>query len=313
MDLRQIEYFVAVAEGQHFTHAAQRLHIAQSALSTSIRGLEAELGSELFIRSTRKVVLTSAGRIFLDEARHVLSAVRQARAAMSEVQGLKRGTLSIGAVQTLAPFVDLPALLASFHALHPAVEIKLCQGGSVHLLDKIQNGRLDLAFVTVFEPLAETLTVRELACEPLVALCSRAHRLAARGDVTLAELAAETFVDFQPDWGIRRLVDNAFAAARVKRTTGFEVSDMLSLLSLVERGLGVALLPERVATAQGTGGLAFARLRPPEVCWELAVVFPGRNGLASAPAAAFLELMQGRQATNLVAKTELLYLAAEEK
>ena len=114
MELRQLQHFVAVAEEMHFTRAARRVNIVQSALSTSIRALEEELATKLFMRNTRQVQLTTAGRVFLDKARLALEAVREARDAVAAVQGLTRGRLAIGTVQSLPAFVDLPALLASF-------------------------------------------------------------------------------------------------------------------------------------------------------------------------------------------------------
>jgi DNA-binding transcriptional LysR family regulator len=296
MDLRQLEHFVAVAEEQHFTRAARRLNIVQSGLSTSIRALEEELGAELFLRSTRRVDLTTAGHVLLQEARRVLIAARKAKEAVSAIQGLQRGTLSIGTVQDLAPFVDLPGLLSRFHADYPAIEIWLCQGDSASLLDKIREGRLDLAFVPLFGLSPGGAASRMIACEPLVAACSPSHPLAGREDVALADLAEETFVDFQAEWGTRRLVDLAFATARIDRHIAFEVSDIRTLLDLVSLGLGIALVPEQTVVAAESLGkapaaLAFARLAPPEICWELAVFFAGGEEPVSATARAFLALL----------------------
>src|SRR6266700_2383504 len=112
MELRQLQHFVAVAEENHFTRAAQRVNIVQSALSVSIR----------------------------------------ARETVAAIRGLDQGTLTIGTVQSLPAFLDLPSLLARFHAQHPGIEVRLCQGSSTHLLEKIRSGRIDLAFLPLFEP-----------------------------------------------------------------------------------------------------------------------------------------------------------------
>src|SRR5262245_19243310 len=122
MELRQLERFVAVAEECNFTRAAVRLHVAQSALSGSIQALEEELEGSLFVRTTRRVELSEAGKAFLVEARRVLAAIRAARDTVAAVEELQRGTLSLGFVQRfVVPKVDLVSTLGRFHADHPGV------------------------------------------------------------------------------------------------------------------------------------------------------------------------------------------------
>ena len=281
MELRQLQHFVAVAEEEHFTRAARRVNIVQSALSSSVRALEEELGGKLFVRSTRQVRLTATGRVFLEKARAVLDAVHEARDAVAAIQGLKQGTLSIGTVQSLPAFLDLPSLLAEFHAQHPGVEVRLCQGSSSHLLDRIRSGWLDLAFLPLFEPPDDVATTM-IACDALVVVCPPAHALAGRKDVRIADLAQEAFVDFEPGWGTRRLVDHEFAKAGVTRRTAFEVSDLTTLLDLVRRGLGVALIPEAIAEAN-KASLGMAELADPEICWELVVAYAAGERAGSGP------------------------------
>lgn len=267
MELRQMQHFVAAAEEKHFTRAAQRVNIVQSALSASIRALEDELGAKLLIRSTRQVRLTAAGEVFYVKALAALDAVQDAREAVTAVQGLSRGVLSIGTMQSLPAFLDLPSLLARFHADHPGIEIRLSQGGASHLLDKIRAGRLDIAFLPIGEAL-DDITSTIIACESLVIACAPSHPLAGRRNVPLSSLRDQPFVDFQPDWGTRRLVDQGFSGAGIVRRTAFEVSDLETLLDLVSRGLGIALVPETTAAARGPA-LAMATLAEPELCWEL--------------------------------------------
>ena len=245
MELRQLEYFVAVAEECHFTRAARRMHVAQSGLSASIRALEVELGAPLFVRSTRQVELTQAGRALLVEARRVLGTIDAARDAVAAVQGLLRGTLAVGSIQCLHA-VHLPAVLARFHELHPGVELRLRQAGSGELVDLVRAGRLDLAFVTAGRA-GDDLKVSTLSSEPLVLACAPELPFAERESVRLAELAGQPFVDFNPDWGTRDDVDRALATAGVDRRVAVEVNDVHSLLDFVGFGLGVALVPASFA------------------------------------------------------------------
>ncbi len=295
MELRQLHHFVAVAEEQHFTRAAQRVNVVQSALSSSIKALEEELEAKLFVRNTRQVRLTSVGRVFLDKARIALEAVRDARDAVTAIQGLARGILSIGTVQSLPAFLDLPSLLASFHALYPGIEVRLCQGSASHLLDKVRSGRLDLAIVPLCDPPVGIATTM-IACEALVAVCPPGHPLAGRENVPLSAFANEPFVDFEPAWGTRQLVDRGFGEAGIERRIAFEVNDLGTQLELVARGLGVALVPEVIAEEQRTS-LGIVRLAEPEICWELVVACAGHDKAQDAPAdpapKAFLELLIG--------------------
>ena len=119
-----------------------------------------------------------------------------------------------------------------------------------------------------------------LACEPLVVVCGRGHRLAGQRDVDLDDLIGETFVELQTDWGARQLIDQSFAERRLTRRIGVEINDPATQLDLVAHGLGVALVPkaaiaERLTIASGEH-LAIAELAEPEICWEVAMVFPDR-------------------------------------
>ena len=255
MELRQLEHFVAAAEERHFTRAARRLHIVQSGLSASIRSLERELGAPLFVRSTRRVELTQAGLALLPEARRTLAAAAAAGDAVAAVQGLLRGTLAVGTMQILPPAVDLVAVLGRFHAEHPGVELRLRQAGTGTLLEEVAAGALDLALVAPVGRTPRGLVVRRLASDPLLVACAPAHPLASRGQLDLADLAGEPFVDFQPDWGLRMLVDQQLAAAGLDRHTALEVNDLPTLLELVAHGLGVALVPEVVTGHPARGPL----------------------------------------------------------
>jgi DNA-binding transcriptional LysR family regulator len=293
MEMRQLQHFVAVAEELSFTRAARRVNIVQSALSTSVRALEMELEAQLFVRSTRQVRLTAVGQAFLHKARAALEAVRDARDTVKALQGLQQGVLSIGTVQSLPAFLDLPALLARFHAQYPGVEVRLCQGSSTHLLEKVRSGRLDLAFLPLCEPPTGIATA-VIACEAMVAVCAPDHFISGCADVSLERLSAEPFVDFEPEWGTRRLVDQAFAANGVERRIAFEVNDLETLLELVSRGLGVAVIPEAIAEARRPS-LAIAQLAGPEICWELVVAYVAGDEARQRPchhaANVFLDLL----------------------
>lgn len=297
MDLKQLEYFVAVAEERHFTRAAQRLNVVQSGLSQTIRALEDELGGPLFVRTTRSVALTAAGYVLLEEAHRVLDAARAARLAVTQVHGLARGRLRIGAIQSLAPFIDLPMTLGRFRDAFGGIDIELRFDGSADLLDEVREGRLDIAFTQPpAMPVAE-VTTKLLVCEGLVAVCPPKHRLAGAHDVTLADLARESHVDLRADWGMRQLIDASFAKAGLDRRIGFEVNDMGMLLELAAQGLGIALVPESIAKNRRDDRharpVACADIvEDEEPCWEIVVGYRARGDEApSVVVQAFLDVL----------------------
>ena len=243
MELRQLEYFVGVAEERHFTRAAEQLMVSQSGLSAAIRSLEDELGAPLFVRSTRSVDLTDVGKAFLPEARQTLARAAAAWSAVAEVQGLLRGTLTVGTVQCLYG-VDLPVLLDVFHEKYPAVEIHLIQDGTQELIGGVRDGSIDLAFVALGTHPVDDLEARVIDAEPMVLACAPDHRLAAESGIQLTELDGESFVDFISHWGSREQADRMLAEAGVHRFVALQVNDVHLLLNLVGRGLGIAVVPK---------------------------------------------------------------------
>ena len=290
MELRQLTHFVAVAEEHHFTRAARRLHIVQSGLSASIRALERDLGAPLFVRSTRRVELTEAGRALLAEARRVLAAADAARDAVAAVQGLLRGRLRIGIMQSMRG-LHLARVLAEFHTAHPGVEMELTQASSSALAERVRIAELDLAFVALSRP-PDGVSLTPLVDSPMRVACPTDHRLAHRPDsgyagIRLADLDGESFVDFPAGWGGRMLVDEAFATAGLRRRVRFEVGDVATLLDLVAEGLGVAILPASIPRPAGVRYLPLAGPRP---TFTISAAVP-EPGAATAAAHALLDLV----------------------
>ncbi|MBF9069135.1 LysR family transcriptional regulator [Streptacidiphilus fuscans] len=293
MEMRQLQHFVSVAEEQHFTRAAERLMISQSGLSASIRALERELQAALFVRSTRGVRLTEAGRALLVEAERILAQERAAREAVAAVQGVLRGTLTLGAEQCV-PGVHVAGLLAEFRRRCPQVEIRLRQSGSAALTAAVAAGRLDVAFAYRTEADPEQLRSVSLTSQPMIALCHPDHSLAKAGTApALRDLDGEVFVDFHPDWGPRRVTDAAFASLGMRRTVALEVNDVHGLLDLVDEGLGVAVVPRHFACKRPR--LAALPLRDNgDAAYEAAALLPLPP--ATSPAAQVLmELLEARQ------------------
>ncbi|MGA5170511.1 MULTISPECIES: LysR family transcriptional regulator [Streptomyces] len=291
MELRHLEHFVAVAEEGNVTRAAARLHLAQSGLSASLRALERELGTELFVRTARGVRPTEAGRALLREARRTLDSAAAAREAVAAVRGVVGGTLRVGTEQCMGAADPFGALM-EFGARHPSVDVHVEQAGSALLLERLRQGRLDVAFVAGPGDTAG-LRVRELAREPMVLLCAPGHPLADRAEpVDLAGLTDEVFVDLHPHWGSRRVADAAFAAAGVRRGIAMQLDDVHKLLEAVARGGAVALVPRSAADKEQARGLR-SLVPAAAAVWEVSVAWPAHARPSAAVRALLASLPEG--------------------
>ncbi|MEU0040240.1 MULTISPECIES: LysR family transcriptional regulator [unclassified Streptomyces] len=248
MDLRQMEVVVAVAEEGGFTAAAQRLHVVQSAVSSTVRALERELGTALFDRTTHRVSLTTAGEAFVPAARATLRAAEQARSAVDVVQGRLRGRVTVGTMQGV--WADLHLPLAALRAEHPEVSVRLRQAAVTDIRQALREGTVDLAVVALDRQQQRGLVTRLLSREEMVLVSAPERALAGsgtEGTVTLADAARLPLVDFTPGWAIRLSVDRAFRAAAVEREPTFEVNDIVAASELVRNDLGVCVMPGSIA------------------------------------------------------------------
>ncbi|CAH0124396.1 HTH-type transcriptional regulator GltC [Microbacterium foliorum] len=264
MELQQLRYVIEVAATSSFTRAAERCFVTQSALSHQVAALERELGERLFVRSSRSVRVTEAGEAFLEHARTAVAAAENARDAASSAGGRVVGTLRLGIIPTVTA-LDVPALIARFRSAHPDARVELTVGNSDALVDALRRGELDAALLGLrpgVEP--RGVAVRELSRERLVAAVPRAHRLAGRRRVRLADLADETFADFPSGTSGRAQSDAAFAAAGIARDVAFEADSAALMLGLVSAGVAVTLLAPGAVASAASGVVAVAVSDGPE-------------------------------------------------
>lgn len=260
MELRQLEYLVAVADEGGFTRAATALHVAQPGVSAQIKQLERELGQPLFDRSGRTVRLTEAGEAVLPYARAALEAVAGTRLAVQELTGLLRGRVAIGTVTSLGTDTDLPGLLAGFRAAHPGVDITLSEDTSDRLLRGLLDGRCDLAFAGLAgDPPAGVGTQTVIDTE-LVAAVAPGDALAGRSSLRLRTLEGRPLIVLPHGTGMRAAIDAGCAAAGFRPRVAFEAGNPEVLARLAEQGLGVAVLPAALAASRpGLHALALTR------------------------------------------------------
>jgi DNA-binding transcriptional LysR family regulator len=246
MELRHLRYFVAVAEELHFGRAAERLHMAQPPLSQQIKGLEQELGVQLFARTRRRVELTPAGKLFLDEARLTLQqAVRAQRIAVEADRGL-RGRLRIGFVMS-ASYSILPVVIRRFRRENPFIELELVEMTPSRQIEALESGTIDAGILR--PPVESGLPLETILEEPLVLALPLDHRRAGQKAVELKSLSEEAFVLFPRHHGpgIFDVVMKACLEAGFTPHVSCAPNEMQTILTYVAGGLGISLVPQSLS------------------------------------------------------------------
>jgi DNA-binding transcriptional LysR family regulator len=295
MELRHLRYFVGVAEDMNFSRAAERLHVAQSALSRQIQDLEGEVGVQLFVRDKRGIVLTAAGKAFLDDARRLVAQSQQAietarRAARGEV-----GRLDIGYIGALSDGL-IPRLIRKFRAQFPEVDVKLHALRPARQVEALHQEEIHLGFIGMpFGDQEAALCFEVFRRDRMIVALPAGHALAARRAVKLPDLAAERFIFLTRagtpvyyDWLMRLCHDAGYHPNIVQ-----EVESGETAVELVAAGSGVALFPE-TAQRQLHGDMSFHPLAGKVPRFEYAVAW--RRVDPSPALQAFLELLRAEVA-----------------
>jgi LysR family carnitine catabolism transcriptional activator len=301
MDLRQLEYVVAVGAHGGFTRAAQALRVAQPSLSQGIRALERELGVQLFERVGRGVTVTAAGEVVIDAAQRVLRDASDLRDASAAAAGLHSGRLEIVALPTLA--VDpLSRLIGSFRRSHPAVTVRVSEPEDAASIERqVASGRAELGFADLTTGLRGLVRVELFRQELLVVSPpdetddAAAALGAGPGTITAAAFGRLALVATPPGTSTRRLLDRTLARAGVEANVVVETSHREALVPLVLAGAGTTLLPPSMAAGAAAQGAVVRSLRP-RLFRRVGIVH--RPGARSPAATAMLELaheLTGRQ------------------
>jgi DNA-binding transcriptional LysR family regulator len=293
MELRQLRYFIAVAEELHFTRAAERLHIGQPPLSHAIQMLEADVGAQLFERTKRKVTLTGAGKLFLDDARRILTLAEQAGDTARRAQRGEAGELRIGFTYS-TPLTPLFAhVINHYRNQFPAVSLKLFEMATVPQMEALDQSQLDLGFVRPTEVATpDAIVLTPLREDPLMVVLPATSPLARKKALWMADLKDQPFVMYPPTAGtgihpqIVRLCRAAGFAPRIAQLA----NESTTIIGLVAAGSGVTVLPS-----------SFERIRMDGVCYRplqdpgarTTLLLAQRRSGASPLVDAFVALAQG--------------------
>jgi LysR family hydrogen peroxide-inducible transcriptional activator len=271
MEIHQLRYFVAVAGEGSFSRAAAKVRVAQPSLSQQIQKLEAEVGQPLFDRLPRSVVLTEAGRCFIDYARQILSSIGDARRCVDELNGKVAGGLSVGAIPTIAPYV-LPDLVRKFQKHYPEVTLEIVEDVTDGITRRIEAGELDVALVSTCHQ-SPTLRRESLGNEPLLALVPKRHPLAQKSLVTLDDLKSQRFLLLHEMHCLSRQVNHLLEARRLRPEIALAGSQLGTIANMVAASIGVSIVPEMMVKYQAIPGCVSLPFEPPVPERELNLIY----------------------------------------
>ena len=286
MEIHQLRYFVAVAEERNFSHAAEREHVSQPALSHQIQKLEGELNQPLFDRLPRAVVLTEAGRSLLPYARQILSGIADARRVVVGLEDEVAGRLSVGAIPSIALYL-LPRLIADFERAYPRVTFELFEDTTEKLVQRLEDGTLDIVLASSGDE-TSNLVQHKLGQERLLLLLPEKHRLARKRAIKWSDLATEKFLLLHEVHSLSITVRRLLAANHLKPELVLQGAQLVTMAAMVAAGLGVTVVPEMMVRTDFVKGCVAVPFAGPSPTRELVLI---RNPLRfeSKAAAAFRE------------------------
>ncbi len=285
MELRHLRYFLAVADKLSFTRAADHLRVTQPTLSHQVKALEEEIGSTLFDRVGRKVYLTRSGETLREYAQQALNAINSATAAISELEGLTRGTLTIGVFESFSGSL-LPPLLARFSKLYPGVRVTVRQLPTGQLEEQLDKGNLDLG-IAYSPPATDNVVAEKLFDEPLVLVVGTKHPLAHKRSIHMAALDGESLMLLTAEFPSRRLLESRFLSVGAKPRVVLEINSVQAALATVSSTAFATILTGRIA--ETVPGLHCVKLVPPIT--RTVAMFWRRGGYRTAAARAMADLI----------------------
>jgi LysR family transcriptional regulator, hydrogen peroxide-inducible genes activator len=274
MEFHQLRYVCAVAETGSFSRAAERCQIAQPSLSQQVLKLERDLGAKLFDRLGRSVRLTEAGRAFLPHARSILSQMETARSSVADQCADLRGSVAVGAIPTIAPYL-MPRYTTAFAKKYPEAKLRIVEETTPILVEGVRDLSIDVAILAL--PLRhKDLELFPLRTEPLFAVLPRDHPRAASESLALRDLRGESFVMLRDGHCFRDLSIAACSHAKVTPRIAFESGQFSSIFGMVAAGVGISLVPEMAIDRHA--GCRYVRLRDGRATRSIvAAVLRGRS------------------------------------
>ena len=278
--LRQLRAFIAVAEAQHFTRAGERLGLSQSSVSTLVRELEENLGLRLFDRHTRMLRLTQAGAELLPLARRAMSDLDQVIGSAAELSTLGRGRVSIAAASLQAALL-LPRFIRLYCDEYPGVKVNVQDVTEHEVIDKVRAGEVDFGLGSSTAT-QQDIAGRALMTDEFVAVMPPGHALARHAELDWRTLQDIPLIGPPPGNAVREQLDLALARAGLSLTRQYEVALPLTILGMVEGGLGIAVMTSAMTRLAHMLGLVTRRVVEPVIHREIALLFHTDRSLSPA-------------------------------
>jgi LysR family transcriptional activator of glutamate synthase operon len=273
MELRQLQYFVKVAQKQHITKAASELHVAQSAVSRQMKLLEEELEVQLFLHKGRNVQLTAAGKLFHQRIASLLSDLDRAVLELHDFTDPELGEIRLGFPPSLGLNL-VPQVVSKFRAIHPHVKFSFEQGTYSELLQQVIDGVTDLALISPFPDEHPTVTGTLLLTEELYAVLPVHHELANQRSIELIQLKNDPFILFREGHSLRSIVWESCLQVGFEPNISFEGEETDTIRGLVAAGMGVSLLPETALATRGGLESAKVNVIKPNVTRTIGLIHP---------------------------------------
>ena len=290
LDLSQLEIFLSIAEEKSFSRAAEKMLRTQPALSIAIKKLEEDLGETLFDRSSKSGTLTEAGKILISYAQRMINLRDEAIEAVSELKGMYRGRLTIGANESTSLYM-LPKLLMEFRKRHPRIKIEVYRNVSERIPSEVLERNLDFGFLS-YDPMHPSLQSMEVHRDELVLVVPAKHRLAGAKQVTVKDLGEEQFVAHNVKTPARTRIFELFAQNRTPLNICIELATLDTIKEFVLLNAGIAILPRLAVQDEiASGKLVEVPVKGMRIEKHLRIVFRREHSLSHA-AKSFLEILK---------------------
>ncbi|OOE53462.1 LysR family transcriptional regulator [Salinivibrio kushneri] len=258
MDIKQLRHVIAIAEAKSFTLAAQRLHIAQPALSIAIKKLENQLGMPIFIRNEKHIQLTQEGQVLLQHAYRVVQQMQDAATAMDELKGLQKGEVRIGVPGMLGSYF-FPELLMGFRRRYPTLKLTVVEAGTHSLRQMLLDGELDLAVINDRD-VPDSLDTTHLISSQMVAVVATDHPLAKHSTLDYHTFFAHELIMFRPGYFHRDYLDQVCDTHAMTPKLSLETNLLAMILNIVRHGFAISALLDMVTEHEsGIVGIPFTQ------------------------------------------------------
>ncbi|KEK23496.1 LysR family transcriptional regulator [Bacillus gaemokensis] len=271
MELRQLEYFLAVSKELHFTKAAEKLNISQPSLSQQIRALEHEFGMPLFDRIGKKISLTEAGRILFSHSKKVFHEIEQARTAIQELNGLQQGNLTVGALLTVINYLLPPAIL-NFNALYPNIELSVLGLRTGEIREKLLQNELDIGITFLPVQDKEIISIPLYQSE-LTLVVPTGHELTQHTTVTMEVLQKYPVILLPKNFFLTQLITLHCQNFNFTPKPILEISTMESLIHMVSKGMGITVLPKPYIDFLQSNSIQAIKIKNPTPTIEIGIIY----------------------------------------